>query len=137
MNIEDMLAIQQAIARYSHTFDAGDADGWAGVFTEDAVWEFYAAGETTPSNHLTGHKELREFAAMRFREKAPGLVYYHHQSGILFDELTADTAKTRVMVILTIHKSPSPPEVVFTGIYTDAWKKTSKGWLLAHRVLRP
>ena len=137
MNVEDMLAIQQVIARYSHTFDAGDADGWANVFTEDAVWESYEADSTTLTNRLRGHDELREFAAMRFREKPAGLVYYHHQSGILFDELTADTAKTRVMVIITIHKSPDPPRIIFTGVYTDVWKKTSKGWLLAHRVLRP
>jgi uncharacterized protein (TIGR02246 family) len=137
INVEDMLAIQQVIARYSHTFDAGDADGWANVFTKDAIWESYAADTTTLTNRLRGHDELREFAAMRFREKAPGLVYYHHQSGILFDELTADTAKTRVMVIITIHKSPDPPRIIFTGVYTDVWKKTNEGWLLVHRVLRP
>jgi uncharacterized protein (TIGR02246 family) len=131
-----MLAIQQAIARYSHTFDAGDADGWAAIFTKDAVWESYTADETTPSNRLAGHEELREFAAMRFREKAPGLVYYHHQSGILFDELTADTARTRVMVIITIQQNSDPPRIIFTGVYTDLWRKTTDGWLLAHRVLR-
>lgn len=137
IKVEDMLAIQQVIARYSHAFDAGDAEGWANVFTKDAVWESYTVGSTTPTNRLKGHDELREFAAKQFREKAPGLVYYHHQSGILFDDLTANTAKTRVMVIITIHKSPDPPRIIFTGVYTDVWKRTSDGWLLAHRVLRP
>lgn len=27
IKVEDMLAIQQVIARYSHAFDAGDAEG--------------------------------------------------------------------------------------------------------------
>lgn len=134
MNVEDMLAIQQVIARYSYTFDVGDANGWANLFTEDGVWEDYNA---KPSYAVKGHAELREFAAMRYRQKTPGLVYFHHQSGVLFDELTENTAKTRVMVIITIHKPPDPPHIIITAIYTDKWIKTSKGWLFKHRVIRP
>jgi uncharacterized protein (TIGR02246 family) len=134
INVEDMLAIQQVIARYSHTFDAGDAEGWANLFTEDGVWEDFNAN---PPYQVKGHAALRDFAAMRFRQKTPGLVYYHHQSGILFDELRADTARTRVMVIITTHKKPDTPHIFLTGIYTDEWKKTDKGWLFTHRIIRP
>ena len=52
MNTEDKLAIQQAIANYSYTFDSGDAEGWANIFTEDGVWEFFAGGVPTPTTRL-------------------------------------------------------------------------------------
>ena len=34
MNIEDRLAIFDLIARYAHTFDAKDTEGWLSLFTE-------------------------------------------------------------------------------------------------------
>jgi hypothetical protein len=37
MSFEDKLAIQEIIAQYSYTYDAQDADGFAAVFTEDAL----------------------------------------------------------------------------------------------------
>lgn len=138
MNPEDAFLIQQAVARYSHTFDAGDVDGWADVFTEDGIWEFYAAGAVTPSTRLVGRAALREFAEKRYSGRPKGLTSYHHQSGILFDELTADTARTRVMVIITTHAIGEPTgRIYMTGVYTDLWRKTSRGWKMAHRVLRP
>ena len=48
MSIEDKLAIQEVIAQYSYTYDAQDAEGFADMFTEDAVWELVAAGAAHP-----------------------------------------------------------------------------------------
>jgi myo-inositol-1-phosphate synthase len=33
---------QEVIAQYSYTYDAQDAEGFAALFTEDAVWELFA-----------------------------------------------------------------------------------------------
>ena len=137
MNTEDMLAIQQEVARYSYTFDSGDAEGWANVFTEDGLWEYYTAGATTPATRLAGHAELRDFCAMRRSERREGVTSYHHQSGVIFDELTADTARVRTMLVLTIQVAGEPARVFLTGVYEDQWVKTPQGWRIKYRVLRP
>ena len=137
MNTEDQLAIQQAIANYSYTFDTGDAGGWANIFTENGVWEFFGIEQAKPSIKLEGHEALREFAEQRNRDKPEGVSSYHHQSGVLFDELTDDTARTRAMLILTVRSSgQNAARILTTGVYYDEWRKTSDGWHLVHRALK-
>lgn len=136
MNVEDMTAIQQMIALYSYTFDSGDAGGWANVFTTDGTWEFYATGAVEPSTRLAGHEELRAFCERQFGNRPPGLNSMHHQSGVYFEELTGDTARTRVMVIITSQLPQQAGQIYLTGTYYDRWQKTVSGWRLAHRVLR-
>jgi len=136
-DFEDVLAIQQAIANYSYTFDSGDAEGWANIFTRDGVWEYYGIGEDKPATKLDGHDELRRFAEQRYRDRPEGVRSYHHQSGIIFDELTSDTARTRVMLVLTVQTAGErSARVLTTGIYHDQWQKTPQGWRLTYRVLR-
>ena len=137
MRAEDMLAIQQQIARYSYTFDSGDADGWAKVFTPDGLWEFYATGAKQPDTRLDGYAALRDFCARRFSERRGGTTSYHHQSGIIFDELTADSARVRAMLIITVQVPGEQPRLYMTGVYEDQWVKTPEGWRIKYRVLRP
>jgi len=137
MKTEDMLAIQQEIARYSYTFDSGDTVGWANIFIEDGLWEFYAQGATQPSVRLEGHAALKDFCSQRFSERHNGIISYHHQSGIIFDELTSNRARVRVMLIITIQVPDEQPLLYITGIYHDQWVKTTDGWKIKYRVLRP
>ncbi len=137
MRTEDMMAIQQVIARYSYTFDSGDAEGWANVFTPDGLWEFYAAEATTPSTRLDGHAALAAFCTRQFTNRRKGTTSYHHQSGVIFDELTADTAKVRAMLIITVQMPGEQPRLYMTGVYEDRWVKTSDSWRIKYRVLRP
>ena len=137
MSTEDMLAIQQEVARYSYAFDSGDADGWARVFTEDGLWEFYAAGATGPATRLEGRAALRDFCAQRFSERRGGVTSYHHQSGVIFDELTAETARIRTMLVLTVQLPGESARVYMTGVYQDQWVKTPDGWRIKYRRLSP
>jgi uncharacterized protein (TIGR02246 family) len=122
MSLEDKLAIQEVIARYAYTWDAKDADGVANLFTEDAVWEMIAPGDTWPSHRMESR------AAIRTR---------HHQSGTVFDELSAATARTLTMVLVT-HQGPVDlaPRSHRSGVYHDQWRKTPEGWKLVRRTLR-
>lgn len=137
MKTEDMLAIQQEIARYSYTFDSGDAEGWANIFEEDGCWEFYASGVAKPTVRLEGHTALRDFCSQRFSERKDGINSYHHQSGIIFDEITPDMARVRVMLIITVQVPGEQPLLHMTGIYHDQWVKTTDGWKIKYRGLRP
>jgi len=137
MSTEDMLAIQQAIANYSYTFDSGDAEGWANIFTEDGVWEFFGIGQEKPSIKLEGHQALHQFAEQRNRDRPEGVSSYHHQSGVLFDELKSDSARTRAMLVLTVQSSSeNTARVLTTGVYYDQWRKTPEGWHLVYRALK-
>lgn len=133
--VEDALAIQQLIALYSHAFDQGDAEEWAGIFDSNGVWEAAEKRGDQPTIHLRGRDQLIAFCRQRFQSREEGLTYFHHQSGILFDQCTDDQAKTRVMLILTVKPLNQPPYIFRTGVYFDKWIRTVHGWRLAHRLL--
>jgi hypothetical protein len=134
----DILAIQQQIAGLSYTFDSGDAEGFAKIFTIDGLWEYYPTGATQPALRLEGNDALRDYCLNRVSERSKsGIISYHHQSGIFFDELTTDSAKVRTMLIITTHAPGKNPQIFMTGTYEDLWVKTPDGWRIKNRVLRP
>lgn len=134
---EDMLAIQQVIAQYSYTYDFKDAGGWADLFTEDGVWESYRGQNAEPGTRLKSRREIKEWAESSMQRRLAGSYNFHHQSGILFDELTDDSAQTRSMVIITAHDAPDQPNrITLTGYYQTRWRKTPQGWRIVHCTLR-
>lgn len=135
MSIEAKLAIQEMIAQYSYTYDSKDAEGFAQVFVEDGVFEIFVPGKEMPSVRLQSREEIREWAARRLQERIGRFTSRHYQSGILFDELTSDSALTRTMVLVT-HQDVTEvaPRPTDSGVYHDQWRKTREGWRLAHRA---
>lgn len=137
MSLADKFAIQEVIAQYSYTYDAQDAEGFAALFTEDAVWERFAAGATHPEIRLESRAAIRAWAVQRLHERRGRFTSRHYQSGLLFDTLTAESARTRTMVLVT-HQGITEvaPRPTASGVYHDQWRKTPEGWRLAHRILR-
>jgi len=122
------------IAQYSYTYDGQDADGFAQLFVEDGVLEIFVAGATSPSVRLQSRKEIREWAARRLQERNGRFISRHYQSGIVFDELSSDSARTRTMVLVTHQGVEAAPRPTNSGVYHDRWRKTPGGWRLAHRA---
>jgi uncharacterized protein (TIGR02246 family) len=137
VSLEDKLAIQEVIAQYSYAYDAKDAEGFAALFTEDAVWELFASGATRPQIRLESRAAIRAWAAQRLQERHGRFTSRHFQSGILFDELTSESARTRTMVLVT-HQgvTEAAPRPTASGVYHDQWRKTPEGWRFAHRIVR-
>jgi uncharacterized protein (TIGR02246 family) len=137
MSLEDKLAIQEVIAQYAYTYDAQDAEGFAALFTEDAVWERFASGATRPEIRLESRAAIRAWAAQRLQERLGRFTSRHHQSGILFDELTSESARTRTMVLVT-HQgvTEAAPRPTASGMYHDQWRKTQEGWRFVQRTVR-
>jgi ketosteroid isomerase-like protein len=136
MSIEEKLAIHEMIARYAYAYDGQDAEGFARVFAEDGVFEIFAPGETAPSVRLQSRREIRDWATERLRGRVGRFTSRHHQSGIVFDGLTSDSALTRTMVLVT-HQDvtgASSPRPTSSGVYRDQWRKTDEGWRLVHRA---
>jgi len=136
MSLTDKLAIQEVIAQYSYAYDAQDAEGFAALFTEDAVWELLAAGSTHPAIRLESRAAILAWAKQRLHERRGHFVSRHHQSSTLFEALTAESARTRTMVLVTHQDvTEAVPRPVASGVYYDQWRKTPEGWRLVHRKL--
>ena len=136
MSLEDKLAIQEVIAQYSYTWDAKDAERFVALFTEDAVWELFASGATRPEIRLASRAAIREWAEQRLQRRIGRFTTRHYQSGILFDALTSDAARTRTMVLVTSQGvTETAPRSTSSGVYHDQWHKTPEGWRFAHRIL--
>ena len=134
MSADDRLGIQEVLARYSHAYDSKDADAFAQLFVEDGVFEVTVPGEANPRVRLSSRTTIREWAAQRHQLHA-GSQGRHYQSGVLFDDLAADTAITRTMLLLTRQAvQDALPLLHLTGVYHDTWRKTGEGWRLVHRA---
>jgi 3-phenylpropionate/cinnamic acid dioxygenase small subunit len=69
---EARLAIMDLEAEYARAWDAGDAEGWAAVFTEDGVFDMAGVGNqllahtgesaTTRSNFYAVHQGKNDYA---------------------------------------------------------------------------
>jgi ketosteroid isomerase-like protein len=135
VSIEARLAIHEMIARYSYAYDGQDADAFAELFVEDGVFEIFVGGTENAAVRLESRHEIRAWAARRFRERQGRFTSRHHQSGLLFDELSADSARTRTMVLVTHQDlTEAAPRVTDSGVYHDRWRRTPDGWRLAHRA---
>jgi len=137
MSLEDKLAIHEVIAQYSYTWDASDAEGFAKLFMEDAVWELFVPGATSPELRLESRAAIREWAVQRHQERPAGIQHRHYQSGILFEALTLEAARTRTMLLVTRQgPTDAAPHLVRSGVYHDQWRKTQAGWRLVQRTCR-
>ena len=136
MRMEDRLAILEVIAGYSYTYDGQDADGYAELFTEDAVFEVYA-GRERPLVRNEGREAIREWARALHEEMPEGYQSRHHQTGTVFEEIGADSARTTTMLLGTRrYPGDESPRVSGTGVYHDEWRRTPEGWRFARRVVR-
>ena len=134
--LADRAAIAAQVARYSYAADGKDLDAFTALFTKDAVWKIIPPGTDKPSVDLKSRAAIRKFSRDLYKRNAK-IRTGHHQSGLLFTELTATTARTQNMVLLT-HQGPddAAPHVAASGVYYDTWRKTAAGWLFASRTLR-
>lgn len=134
--ISDRLAIAEQLARYAYAADAKDLDGFIALFTERAVFRIIPYGQTEPNMVLNSREEIEKFSADLNQQNA-NIRSSHHLSNLLFTELTKNTARTRIMNLVTIQGPDDPaPKIVVSGVYYDTWQKTAKGWLIETHTLR-
>jgi len=133
MSLEDKWAIQDMLARFSYAWDAKDAEDFAHLFSADAVLEIFSSGGTSPQILLTSQAAIRAWAVQNHTERLEGIHTRHHQSGLLFDELTSETARTRTMVLVT-HQGAAEavPRLHSSGMYQMHWRKLPEGWRIVH-----
>lgn len=136
--IADRLEIAEVIAKYSYAADFSDPDAFAALFVEDGVFEFYIRDAKEPYERRVSREVIRaKQESWKESKRISGIKTGHHQSGLIFKELTADTARTQNMLLHTVQGAEeTAPKITSSATYFDDWRKTSDGWRIAKRVIR-
>ena len=116
----EKLAIQELCARYCHTIDSQDSEGWAQCFTPDGVFEFDGWA-------IRGRPALAEYAevhawVMRCRHLTLNCLY----------EVSGDRATGHSTTVLTL-ATEGGYKILGQGAYEDELAKEGGRWLIAHR----
>ncbi len=114
---EERDSILQLLYAYNHAIDGGDADRWAGMFTEDGSLD--AAGRV-----FAGREEL-----VRFAEGVHGMRHVVVNPVV---EVSGDTATVEAYVV--VYRGLTPTVI---GTYEDRLVRTTAGWRFHRRVFRP
>lgn len=133
MSVEDKLAITEAISTYFFALDAlSSPAALAESFTPDALWECFNYGESAPAIRLESREQMEQLLALEASAAEPDRpMLRHHQGGLVFQELTAESAVTRVKVLVTAQRPSEPaPRVRNTATCVGRWRKTERGWKL-------
>lgn len=112
---DELVAIQQLLARYAVTITKGDIDGLVAVFTPDGTYS--AFGDTYP---------LDEFPALV--EAAPKGLF---MTGTPVIELSGDTATGTQPLCFVDHETHD----MRIGYYNDTYLRTEDGWRLRTRAM--
>jgi bifunctional aromatase (cyclase/dehydratase) len=122
LTTQDYLDIQQLYARYNVAIDTGDAEGWAGTFTPDGVF----------NNTSRGHDALVQFIK-DWRDKRNGANRRHWNSNLVINAAPDGAAGSVYLELLDVGVRPAT--IATTGSYEDALVKTPQGWRFKTRIV--
>jgi hypothetical protein len=119
----EKLAIQELCARYCHTIDAQDSEGWTRCFTPDGAFEF-------DGHVVRGYEALREYAdahtsVMRARHMTLNHLY----------DVQGDRATGRATTVVSI-ATPGGYKIMGQGPYEDDLVKVNGEWKIRHRRVK-
>ncbi|MDH6194491.1 hypothetical protein M2272_001120 [Mycobacterium frederiksbergense] len=115
---EDLVEIQQVLAKYAVTITQGDIDGLISVFTPDGTYS--AFGETYP---------LSRFPVLV--DAAPKGLFMTGTALIEFDDDTRDSASGTQPLCFIEHSKHD----MRIGYYRDTYVRTAQGWRLKTRAM--
>ena len=119
----EKLAIQELCARYCHTIDSQDSDGWAECFTADGVFEF-------DGEQLVGRDALRRYADVHTRVMRSRHMTVNHLYEV--DGAVATGTSTTVVTLAT----SGGYKIMGQAVYHDEMVKRDGQWLINARRFR-
>jgi uncharacterized protein (TIGR02246 family) len=128
LSAEDRVAIMDLIARYAHTLDSGDLDGYVNNFAPDGVL----------FEQHRGRQAIRDYVAMLMREGRAGPlptgdVAHRHFAGA--PTIDGGNGRANVHSYLLWVKMGSDPPVSAAAEYIDECVKLDGRWYFQSRVL--
>jgi uncharacterized protein (TIGR02246 family) len=118
----EKLAIQELCARYCHTIDSQDSDGWAECFTPDGAFEFDGWA-------VAGRAALREYAAVH----AQFIRCRHMTVNHLYD-VDGDSASGTSTTVVTL-ATEGGNKILGQSAYFDTLIKLEGRWRFVARRL--
>jgi uncharacterized protein (TIGR02246 family) len=133
--LQDRAEIQELVARYVTALDTLDADAYANVFTEDAVYEVTG---TVYNGREAIRKIVTDLQAARARAEAEGrasLSLYHVMSNSSIELIDDDEAR-HSSYAQTVRAAEGGQFIVgFMGRYDDVIVKRDGRWQIRSRKL--
>ena len=119
----EKLEIQELCARYCHTIDSQDSEGWAACFTAEGAFEF-------DGWVIRGRPALAEYAEVHAR-----VMRCRHLTLNGLYEVRGDQATGRSTTVVTL-ATEGGYKILGQGAYEDRLVKEGGTWLIAHRTVR-
>lgn len=135
MNFEDRLLVAEVIASYSLHYDEGELDPFEDLFDEEAELDIYPppAFINVP---VRGRRAIGEAMRARYATVTQTATRRHLISNIVFDELTADRARTRCFLTVLSVPHSGGIQLHGSGVYHDEFVKRDGRWRFAARRLK-
>ena len=123
-DLEDIEAIRQLVARYSHLIDSLDIESWLDLWTDDGV--FAVGGDRTEGRDALrtlgeGSRPIYEVSPMR-----------HVVTNVLVDVDGDDATSSSYLQIVV---AGQPPTISMTGRYHDRLRRVDGRWRFVERAL--
>ncbi len=134
--VADELAIRNLIARLAHFADTAPLDEYAGLFTEDAVWQMPETNAVgLPANDRRGKDAITTGAAERRAQRiqGPGTNTRHVVTSVAVEFGDDDDHATATAYWSYVVDTADTPCVLSVGQYDDEFRRTADGWKLARR----
>lgn len=125
----DELQIRNLIARVAQLADHGDAEEYAGLFTEDAAWEFPGGPRHGRADILAGARDRR-----RQRVTGPGSATRHIIATVAVRVVDAATA-TADSYFQFWRDTATAPTLFNMGHYHDELRREDGAWRIARRKI--
>jgi hypothetical protein len=122
LSVDDIVNIQQLVARYNFAFDSGDGEVFASCFIADGRFDYSA------DRRIEGHERLRDFPAI-----GAGLGQIRHIVSSFLIDGDAGQAKSRCYCQVYAIDGKGSAFVMSQGVYEDGLTKTDDGWRFTER----
>ncbi len=118
---QDVIAIQQLLARYAFALDGRDGDAWAATFVEDGTFETIGRPPK-----LVGRQQIAQAIKNRNPQLKPFSVRHLTQNTVI--QVDGDNATMRAYLLIL-----SEGKIWGTGNYEDKLRRVNGQWLFAER----
>jgi uncharacterized protein (TIGR02246 family) len=129
-DMKDRIAIQEKLLyAYAYAYDSKDCASFAKLFTTDAVFNL------AEPMKATGRDAILQSCRARQKSVVGNIKTHHYMTNIIFDQLTANQAKTRTYCVITWQKPGDlTPSTQYAFTYRDVIVKKDGSWLFKERV---
>jgi hypothetical protein len=133
--VQERLAISDALYQYPWQWDSKNSTGFAALFTEDAVMDRWQNGQAVAGARVVGRPAILGYAMAAHQGRLADRQTRHNFTAITFLELSAESAVTENMALITHQTAGSAPFIASSGIYHITWRNTDEGWKIKERIL--